>query len=64
MTQTSAISEAAMAVLKGATTGMINNALALAGVQGSVVGIRPTRGFEDTKIIVQNLFARRFGIYF
>ncbi len=30
---------------------MVNDALALAGIQGSVVGIRPARGFEDTKII-------------
>jgi regulator of RNase E activity RraA len=49
--QISAISGEAMAVLKGATTGMVNDALALAGIQGSVVGIRPARGFEDTKII-------------
>ncbi len=51
MTQISGLSAEAMASLKDATTGMVNDALALAGIQGSVVGIRPARGFEDTKII-------------
>jgi len=49
--QTSNVSADAMMILKDATTGMVNDALALAGIQGSVVGIRPARGFEDTKII-------------
>jgi regulator of RNase E activity RraA len=49
--QTSGLSAEAMALLRDATTGMVNDALALAGIQGSVVGIKPVRGFEDTKII-------------
>ncbi len=40
-----------LAALQGATTGMVNDALAMAGVLGSIVGIRPARGFEDAKII-------------
>jgi 4-hydroxy-4-methyl-2-oxoglutarate aldolase len=51
MGQESSLSSEAMAILKKATTGMVNDALALAGIQGSVVGIKPARGFEDTKII-------------
>ena len=41
----------ALAVLRQASTGMVNDALAMVGVEGSVVGIRPARGFEETKII-------------
>ena len=51
MENTTAIPEAAMKALDKATTGLVNDALALLGVQGSVVGIRPARGFEDTKIV-------------
>lgn len=51
MENTSAIPDGARQVLEKASTGMLNDALALVGLQGSVVGIRPVRGFEDTKII-------------
>jgi 4-hydroxy-4-methyl-2-oxoglutarate aldolase len=51
MAPVAGIAAEAMAVLKEASTGMVNDALALAGLRGSVVGIRPARGFEDTKII-------------
>ncbi len=51
MAQTSGLSAEAMGILKDTTTGMVNDALVLAGIRGSVVGIRPARGFEDTKII-------------
>jgi len=51
MENTAAIPEGAWQALEKASTGMANDALALAGIQGSVVGIRPARGFEDTKII-------------
>lgn len=51
MEKTMPIPDAALKTLKKASTGMVNDALALAGVQGSVVGVRPARGFEDTKLI-------------
>ncbi len=51
MEKTTAIPEGAWQALEKASTGMVNDALALVGIQGSVVGIRPARGFEDTKII-------------
>ena len=51
MEKTTAIPEEAWQALENASTGMVNDALALAGIQGSVVGIRPARGFEDTRII-------------
>ena len=45
------MTEAARQVLRQAGTGMVNDALALAGVQGSVVGIRPARGCEEQRIV-------------
>jgi len=51
MEAAAAIPEGARKVLEKTSTGMLNDALALVGVQGSVVGIRPVRGFEDTKIV-------------
>jgi len=51
MTNTFVIPEKARHALEKASTGMVNDALALAGIQGSVVGVRPARGFEDAKII-------------
>jgi len=44
MANSAAIPEAAWQALEKASTGMVNDALALAGIQGSVVGIRPARG--------------------
>lgn len=45
------IDPAALETLKRASTGMINDALTMSGIQGTVVGIGPARGFEDTKIV-------------
>jgi 4-hydroxy-4-methyl-2-oxoglutarate aldolase len=47
---TTTIPETSWKALEKASTGMVNDALALAGIQGSVVGIHPIRGFEDTKV--------------
>lgn len=41
----------AMEILKQVTTGMVVDALAISGIQGGITGIRPARGFEDSKII-------------
>ena len=51
MGSSAAIPEGAWQTLEKASTGMVNDALGLIGIQGSVVGIRPVRGFEDTKIV-------------
>ena len=37
--------------LKQVTTGMVVDALAISGIQGGITGIRPARGFEDSKVI-------------
>ena len=40
-----------MELLKRVSTGMVKDALAMSGIHGGIAGIRPARGFEDTKII-------------
>jgi len=37
--------------LKELSTGMIADALAISGINGGVMGVRPARGFEDAKIV-------------
>lgn len=37
--------------LKKANTGMVNDALALMGIEGGIPGIRPARGCEEAKIV-------------
>lgn len=51
MTGSQGVPEEAMEVLRRATTGMVVDALAMAGIQGGIRGIRPVRGFEDTRIV-------------
>jgi regulator of RNase E activity RraA len=51
MDHSAGISDEARQALEKAGTGMVNDALALLGIQGSVVGIRPVRGFEETRIL-------------
>jgi 4-hydroxy-4-methyl-2-oxoglutarate aldolase len=43
----------AAAVLAKATTGMVNDALALLGLNGGIRGIRPSRGCEDARIVAR-----------
>lgn len=40
-----------MDTLKNASSGELTDALALSGIKGGIMGIRPARGFEDHKII-------------
>lgn len=47
----SSIPKDAMEALREATTGMVNDALALLGLNGGIRGVRPARGAEDFKII-------------
>jgi 4-hydroxy-4-methyl-2-oxoglutarate aldolase len=51
MTNAIAIPKEAAEALKKATTGMVNDALALAGLNGGIKGIRPARGSEDVKVV-------------
>lgn len=40
-----------LAILRKTPTGVVHDALGLAGIKGAVVGIRPARGFEDAHIV-------------
>lgn len=51
MTDNTEIMNTVMQTLKRVTTGMVVDALAISGIQGGITGIRPVRGFEDSKII-------------
>jgi 4-hydroxy-4-methyl-2-oxoglutarate aldolase len=51
VTSNSAALPEAIEALREASTGMVIDALAMAGIEGGVVGIRPARGFEDGKIV-------------
>jgi hypothetical protein len=51
MTDAVLIPPEAAEVLKKTSTGMVNDALALMGVNGGIPGIRSARGFEDVNII-------------
>ncbi|HTU03685.1 MAG TPA: RraA family protein [Candidatus Sulfotelmatobacter sp.] len=51
MSKVSPIPEETMAMLRDAGTGVVSDALALAGVQGGVEGIHPARGFEDVRLV-------------
>ena len=37
--------------LRGLSSGMVADALAMAGVEGGILGIHPVRGFEDTRVV-------------
>ena len=51
MTDDGSIPREAADALKKATTGMINDALALAGFNGGINGVRPARGSEDVTVL-------------
>ncbi len=51
MTEAVSIPREAAEALKKANTGMVNDALALAGLNGGIKGIRPARGSEDVTIL-------------
>jgi len=51
MTDAVSIPREAAEALKKANTGMVNDALALAGFNGGIKGVRPARGFEDAVIL-------------
>ena len=51
MKDTVAVPREAAELLKRANTGMVNDALALVGVNGGIRGVRPARGSEDASIL-------------
>jgi regulator of RNase E activity RraA len=51
MTDFASIPKEASEALKKANTGMVNDALALAGLNGGIKGVRPARGSEDCKVV-------------
>jgi len=51
MTGFVSIPQDAAEALKKANTGMVNDALALVGVNGGIRGVRPARGCEDAKMV-------------
>ena len=51
MRDTVSVPKEAAEVLKKANTGMVNDALALVGVNGGIRGVRPARGSEEARIL-------------
>jgi 4-hydroxy-4-methyl-2-oxoglutarate aldolase len=51
MTHTGGTSAEVLERLRGFSSGMIGDALLMAGIEGGILGIHPVRGFEDTKIV-------------
>ena len=53
MAHVGAVSSEALAALKRCSSGMVADALAMAGVEGGngIIGVHPLRGFEDTRIV-------------
>lgn len=51
MGETHSLPKKAAEVLKKASTGMVNDALAMVGVNGGIRGIRPARGSEEARVL-------------
>ena len=51
MRDTVSVPKEAAEVLNRANTGMVNDALALVGVNGGIRGVRPARGSEDARVL-------------
>jgi 4-hydroxy-4-methyl-2-oxoglutarate aldolase len=51
MTHTASIPREAAEALGKANTGMVNDALALIGLNGGIKGVRPARGCEDATVV-------------
>lgn|SRR5574337_404733 len=51
MTQATVVSAGALETLRRCSSGMIGDALLMAGIEGGILGIQPARGFEDAKIV-------------
>ncbi len=51
MLEMSIVPAGALDVLKGASSGMVADALAMAGIEGGILGVHPARGFEDARVV-------------
>lgn len=51
MSNAVSIPQEAAEALRKADTGMVNDALALTGLNGGIKGVRPARGAEDAKVV-------------
>ncbi len=51
VTHRAAIPDEIMKLLRKASTGMVMDALAMSGIKAGIPGVRPARGFEETKVI-------------
>ncbi len=51
MARAGLVSTDAMEVLKRVNSGMVADALLMAGIEGGILGIHPARGFEDARIV-------------
>lgn len=51
MKRTAEVPKKAIEILKKVSTGMVVDALAMSGIKGGIMGIRPARGFEDARIV-------------
>ncbi|MHB0870541.1 MAG: RraA family protein [Chloroflexota bacterium] len=51
MTDVNPIPAEVIEILRKSSAGMVKDALAMSGIKGGVMGIRPIRGFEDAKTI-------------
>jgi regulator of RNase E activity RraA len=51
MTPTCGVSAEALESLRSFSTGMIDDALLMAGKEGGILGIHPVRGFEDARVV-------------
>lgn len=51
MEEAASIPQGAADALGAADTGMVNDALALLGLNGGIAGVRPARGSEDKKVV-------------
>jgi 4-hydroxy-4-methyl-2-oxoglutarate aldolase len=51
MAEIAAVPSELMELLQKVSAGMVKDALAMSNIKGGIAGIRPIRGFEDTKIV-------------
>ncbi len=51
MASSGSISGETLEILKKVSTGMVADALVMAGIEGGMMGVRPARGFEDAKVV-------------
>ncbi len=51
MAETGIVPAGALDALKSASSGMVADALAMAGIEGGILGVHAARGFEDARVV-------------